>query len=82
MTVTRDYLLKKPSRPPPIKVLFDTSVVPFAVNVAGGLEVALDRLAVRMGWRPRYVVGGIAALAAFAALRTVRSQGRRRGRSW
>ena len=43
VVIGRDYLLKKPGRPSAPKLFLDTQVVPLAVNIAGGLEVALDR---------------------------------------
>jgi hypothetical protein len=69
MTVGRDYLLKKPSGPSGPKLFLDTRVVPLAVNVAGGLEVALDRAAHRTGLRPAVMLAGIASLLSLAAWR-------------
>jgi hypothetical protein len=60
MTVGRDYLMKQPSRPSAPKVFLDTRVIPSAVNAAGSLEVALDRVAVRTGFRPVVILTGSA----------------------
>ncbi|MEG3164781.1 hypothetical protein U1701_09265 [Sphingomonas sp. PB2P19] len=62
MTVGRDYLLKQPSGPSAPKLFLDTRIIPGAVNLAGGFEVALDRIAKRTGLRPAMIfTGGIAA---------------------
>ncbi|PVE57791.1 hypothetical protein DC429_09920 [Arthrobacter sp. TPD3018] len=58
MTVGRDYMLKKTIGPSTPKYVFDTKVVPGLVNLAGGVEVALDRAAVRLGQRPAVLVAG------------------------
>jgi len=58
MTVGRDYMLKKTTGPSAPKYVFDTKVVPGLVNLAGGVEVALDRAAVRLGQRPAVLVAG------------------------
>ena len=47
MIIGRDYLLKKPAGPSAPKLFLDTQVVPLAANIAGTLEVALDRASVR-----------------------------------
>ncbi len=67
MTVGRDYLMKQPSRPSGPKLFLDTQVVPRAVNVAGSLEVALDRAAVRTGLRPSVILTGGAAATLLTA---------------
>ena len=52
MTIGRDYLLRKPAKPSRPQLVLDAQIVPLAVNVAGSLEVALDRASVRTGVRP------------------------------
>lgn len=79
MLIGRDYLLKNPVRPSGLKLFLDTQVVPFAANVAGGLEVAVDRAARRLGVRPAVVVAGAAGLASLSVLVLVR---RRRAKRW
>lgn len=78
MAVTRDYLLRKPERPSAPKFYFDTEVVPIAVNLAGALEVAIDRTARRAGVRPALVVGGVAGLLSLTMLGVLR---RKRGQT-
>ena len=78
MIVSRDYLLKKPSGPSVPKLFFDTRVVPLAANIAGELEVALDRAAVRMGVRPALILAGATGLIGLGVLGLLRA--RRRGR--
>ena len=72
MTVGRDYMLKKPAGPSAPKLFLDTQLVPLAVNLAGGVEVAVDRLAVRTGVRPSVVVAGFAGLLSFVLFRLLR----------
>lgn len=79
MLIGRDYLLTNPVRPSGLKLFLDTQVVPFAANVAGGLEVAVDRAARRLGVRPAVVVAGAAGLASLSVLVLVR---RRRAKRW
>jgi hypothetical protein len=69
VVIGRDYLLKKPHGPSAPKLFLDTRVIPAAVNIAGGLEVALDRAAVRTGIRPAVILLGMAGLLSFALLR-------------
>ena len=52
MTVGRDYLLNKPRRPSGVRSFLHTRIVPLAVNAAGTLEAALERVSVRTGVRP------------------------------
>lgn len=63
MTVSRDYLMKQPSGPSAPKLFLDTRVVPRAVNIAGAMEVALDRAATRTGLRPAVLLAGGSAAA-------------------
>ena len=86
--VGRDYMLKKGSGPSAPKLFLDTRVVPAAVNAAGGLEVALDRAARRLGIRPSLLLAGMAGLLslglvrlATAAARPERGAGRRVART-
>ncbi len=62
MVVGRDYMLKRPAGPSAPKLFLDTRVVPLAVDMAGGLEVALDRAAVRTGVRPAAILGGLTSM--------------------
>ncbi|MCR0984267.1 hypothetical protein [Roseomonas populi] len=82
MIIGRDYLLKKPAGPSAPKLFLDTKVVPFAVNVAGGLEVALDRASVRTGIRPSVILAGVTGVLSFALLRLLRNRNRMDDRSY
>ncbi len=75
MIIGRDYLLKKPSAPSKPKLFLDTQVVPLVVNMAGGLEVALDRASERTGIRPSVILGGIASLLSFVLLQLFFNRG-------
>ena len=72
MIIGRDYLLKKPSGPSEPKLFLDTKLVPLVVNMAGRLEVALDRVSIRTGLRPAVVLTGLAGLASMVLLGMVR----------
>ncbi|BAU92202.1 hypothetical protein MPPM_3597 [Methylorubrum populi] len=74
MIIGRDYLLKKPSGPSAPKFFLDTQVVPFATNIAGSLEVALDRAAIRTGIRPAVLLAGMAGLTSFALFHLLRQR--------
>lgn len=76
VVIGRDYLLKKPGRPSAPKLFLDTQVVPLAVNIAGGLEVALDRASVRTGIRPAVILAGATGVVCFALFRLLRSRSR------
>ncbi|WP_244507680.1 hypothetical protein [Methylobacterium phyllostachyos] len=65
-------MLKKPSGPSAPKVFLDTQVVPLAANIAGAVEVALDRAAVRTGVRPAVILAGATGLIGFGLLRLFR----------
>ena len=69
MIIGRDYLLKKPSGPSVPKVIFDTRVVPLAVNGVGRIEVLLARSSSRWGVRPAVIVAGVAGLVSLVAFR-------------
>lgn len=68
MTVGRDYLMKQPSRPSAPKVFLDTRIIPAAVNVAGSVEVALDRAAMRTGLRPVVILTGVTVAGVLAVV--------------
>lgn len=72
MIISRDYLLTKPSGPSAPKLFFDTQVVPLAANIAGGLEVALDRAATRTGVRPAVILAGATGLIGFGLFQLIR----------
>ncbi|SFL52853.1 hypothetical protein [Methylobacterium pseudosasicola] len=63
MTVSRDYMLKKPDGPSAAKHFLHTQLVPRAVNIAGEAEVALSRASARTGIRPALILAGVAAAA-------------------
>ncbi|TXN02786.1 hypothetical protein FV242_13875 [Methylobacterium sp. WL64] len=63
MTVGYDYMLRKPSGPSAPKMFLDTRVVPAVVNIAGGVEVALNRASARTGLHPMLLLVGIATAA-------------------
>lgn len=69
MIIGRDYLLEKPPGPSAPKLFLDTQVVPAVTNVAGGLEVALDRAAARTGVRPAVILLGVAGFASLVLFR-------------
>ena len=77
MVVGRDYMLKKTTGPSAPKLFLDTQVVPLAVNVAGGVEVALEGLSRRTGIRPSVILAGLAGLVTVAALFGFRQPRRR-----
>ncbi len=84
MIIGRNYLLKKPPSPSAPKFFLDTQVVPFAVNLAGEVEVMLDRAARRSGVRPAVIVAGVTGLASYGLFHLLRSRrvaGRRSRRS-
>ncbi len=62
MVVGRDYTLNKPRRISAFKLFLDARVVPFAVNTAGRLEVALNRMSVQTGVRPVAILAGSTGL--------------------
>ena len=75
MIIGRDYLLKKPAGPSVPKLFLDTRVVPLAVNMAGGLEVALDRASARTGVRPAMILAGIMSLMSLVLFGLLRNRG-------
>lgn len=79
MVIGRDYLLKKPVRPSAPKMFLDTRVVPLAVNIAGELEVALDRASVRTGIRPAVILTSVTGVVFLALFRVLRSRRRAAG---
>jgi hypothetical protein len=80
--IGRDYLLKKPHGPSAPKLFLDTRVIPAAVNIAGGLEVALDRAAVRTGIRPAVILLSVAGMLSFTLLRFWRGRPSGERRFW
>ena len=74
MVVGRDYTLEKPSRPSAPKVFLDTKVVPLAVNITSGVEVALSRVSARTGVRPSVILAGAGGLACLAVALLLRSR--------
>jgi hypothetical protein len=72
MTVGRHYLLRKPAGPSAPKLFFDTRIVPLATNIAGELEVLLDRTATRTGIRPVVILAGAAGIASVVLYRLLR----------
>ena len=74
MIIGRDYLLRKPPGPSAPKLFLDTQVVPLAVNVAGALEVALDRASARTGVRPAVILAGAVGLLSFALFRLLHNR--------
>lgn len=65
MVVSRHYLLAKPSGPSRLKVFLDQRVIPFAIDMAGGCEVAVQRVSQRTGVRPAVLVGGAAGICLY-----------------
>jgi len=58
MSVGQDYLTKQPSRPSAPKLFFDTKIIPGAMNAAGSIEGAVNRLSTRTGMRPIVILAG------------------------
>ena len=79
--VDKSYMLEKPPGPGPAKTFLDQVVLPFAIDLAGSGEVAIQRLSERSGIRPAVLVGGIAGgvalVIALAFARQPRHGGRR-----
>ncbi|AWV19165.1 hypothetical protein A3862_29475 [Methylobacterium sp. XJLW] len=73
MTVTRDYMLKKSEGPSEAKLFFDTRAVPLAANLAGSLEVALERASVRSGIRPSLILAACLGAGVLGVLGLVRN---------
>lgn len=67
MIIGTDYLLEKPFGPSVPKQIFDTRVLPLAVNGVGRIEVLLARSSTRSGIRPPVIVAGVAGLASLVA---------------
>lgn len=82
MSVGRDYLLKKPAGPSSPKLFLDTTVVPMAVNLLGGMEVALDRAAVRTGVRPSVILAGATGALSLVLYYLLRDRSRRGRRAY
>lgn len=74
MTVGRDYMLKEQSGPSAPKLFLDTKVVPLAANVAGRVEVRLDRAATTVGVRPSAIVAGVAGGLMLSLVALLRSR--------
>jgi hypothetical protein len=74
--IDRSYMLEKPAGPSPAKRYLDQIVVPFAMDVAGAGEVAVQNLSQRTGVRPAVLVGGMAGGVALLLVLAVR-RGRR-----
>ena len=72
MMIGREYLLKHSTGPSGPKLFLDTQVVPFAANIAGSLEVALDRTSVRCGVRPVVILAAAAGLVSLALVSLLR----------
>jgi hypothetical protein len=58
--VDKSYMLEKPPAPGPGKRFLNTVVLPFAIDLAGSGEVALQRLSERSGIRSAVLVAGVA----------------------
>ena len=50
--ISRDYLLKKEGGPSAPKLFLDQTVIPMAIDAAGAVEGALERVAVRVRRMP------------------------------
>lgn len=74
--VDKSYMLEKPPGPSPAKRYLDQVVVPFAMDLAGAGEVAVQNLSQRTGVRPAVLVGGMAGGVALLVVLAVR-RGRR-----
>lgn len=70
--IDRAYMLEKPDGPGPAKRYLDQVVIPFAMDVAGAGEVAVQRLSRRTGLRPAVVAGGLAGGLALLLVIAVR----------
>lgn len=74
--IDKSYMLEKPAGPSAAKRYLDQVVVPFAMDVAGAGEVAVQNLSQRTGVRPAVLVGGMAGGLILLVALAVR-QGRR-----
>ena len=66
-------MLKKSEGPSEAKLFFDTRAVPLAANLAGSLEVALERASVRSGIRPSLILAACLGAGPRRPARTCRS---------
>jgi hypothetical protein len=69
MVIGREYLLEKPAAPSSPKQFLDRQIVPLAVNIAGGAEVALSRASARTGIKPAFILLGITGIVSLALFR-------------
>nr|WP_294505869.1 hypothetical protein [uncultured Rhodopila sp.] len=77
--IGRNYLLKQPAAPSPVKVLVDQSVIPALIDAAAAVEVQIERFGGRARRAPVLCVGVAFGLgwAASRVLRFRRSARRR-----
>lgn len=76
--VGREYLLEKPPRPSVPKQFLDNQIIPLGVNIAGSIEVAVDRAADRLGVRPSVIVVGALGLTCLGLVGLMRGRERQR----
>ena len=62
--VSRSYMEAQRPRPTPLKRFVDQQVVPAAIDMAGGVEAGLERLAATVRQRPATVLAASVALGA------------------
>jgi hypothetical protein len=74
--VGRHYLLETRSRPGGLKIYVDQRLIPAAIDIAGGVESAAERVAVRVRRLPLLMVGAAFGFGLIAA--QVRLRGRSR----
>jgi hypothetical protein len=69
--ISRNYLLKQPASPSPVKILVDQSVIPALIDAAAAVEVLFERFGGRARRTPMTCVG-VAFGLGWAASRVLR----------
>ncbi len=81
--VSSDYMLKKPSRPSAPRLLLDQRVLPALIDLAGGVEARLERIAARTRLLPLTGLSAGLGIGLLAGLLAVPPRRQRTGaRSW
>ncbi len=71
--ISRHYLLKKNSqRPAGLRLFVDQELIPATIDLAGNIETAIERVAVRVRHQPLLVLGAAFGLGVAASLLPLR----------
>ena len=70
--VSKSYMLEKKRPPSELRLVIDQRLIPAAIDVAGAIEAALERVAVRARQQPATAVGAALTGAATLAIVTRR----------